>query len=403
MRMARYAFGFKGFLYLGTVASLAGISPDAAAELTFHPSKKISLTPYGVLDVGRAYVNNQHGHPRNYATQDSLTANRLGVHGSVDVTGDTQAVFRFETGFNAFTQEFGRPGYLLNRQAFIGASNKRYGALTLGRQYTPYFHHVGLLGPIHVLTAATGAHPGDVDAMDATLRLNNSLTYTMPKLGAWQAGVQYGMEGYTGHPSRGSAVSAAVRYERGPFSWAAGYVGLHHVPISKAIATFANNAPINSGYRSADGVRILGTAARYASGKRMVSVDYSNVQYRPDAQSLFRQTAVFNTVGLVSTYQLTPSVMLAGGYSYTTETARNGISDPARYHQFSLAQLYTLSKHVAFYAIQGYQSAGGKTLGLVDGASSIVDAVASVGDAQNTTPSSTGYQFVGMVGVRLSF
>jgi hypothetical protein len=65
--------------------------------------------------------------------------------------------------------------------------------------------------------------------------------------------------------------------------------------------------------------------------------------------------------------------------------------------------LYTLSKHVAFYAIQGYQSAGGKTLGLVDGVSSIVDAVASVGDAQNTTPSSTGYQFVGMVGVRLSF
>jgi predicted porin len=388
---------------IGTALAFAIIAPKVSAEVAFHPSEKTSISLYGVLDMAKAYSSNQGGGSNIYTSQGSLTANRIGLLGSVDLNADTQAMFRLESGFDAITGKFGTPGYLFNRQAFVGVSNKRYGTLSLGRQYTPYFHYTGALGLAPALTAATGAHPGDVDAMDATLRLNNSLTYTLPRLGGWQAGVQYGMDGATGRLSRGSTWSAAVRYDYQAFSWSAGYIGLHNIPERKAIATYANNAPINRGYNSADNSRILATAARYTSGERMVGLSYSNVQYRPDAAtSLFKETAVFNTVGLVSTYALTPSLTLAGGYSHTAEKARNGVRDPAHYHQFSAGQLYTLSKYVAFYAVQGYQTAGGETLGLVNGMSAIVDAVASVGDSQNGTPSSSPHQFVAMFGVRFT-
>lgn len=387
---------------IGIAFLLGCIVCDASAEVAFHPTEKTSLALYGVFDIAGAYVSNQGGHSHTYWTQGSLTANRLGLRGTVELSGNTSILFRVESGFDVMTRKLGAPGYLFNRQAFIGVSDKRYGNLTLGRQYSPYFLQMAALGPIHVLTAATGAHPGDVDAMDATLRLNNSLTYTLPRLGNWQASVQYGMEGRTGHFSRGSTVSAAARYDQGAFSWSAGYIGLHNIPLSRAIATFANNAPINRGYNSANSARLLATAAQYTFNKQMAGFNYSNVQYRPNATSLFRQAAEFNTGGAIYSYTATPSFLFAGGYSYTAERARNGIGDPARYHQISAAQLYTLSKYVAFYAVQGYQTAGGQTLGVVNGLSTIVDAVASVGDSQNGTPSSTRNQFVAMVGVRFT-
>lgn len=401
MRTVPPIYRFK-FACIGIALSFGGVARNALAEIAFHPTEKTTLAPYGVLDIGGAYVSNQGGRSNTYWSQGSLTANRIGLRGTVELSDDTQALFRVESGFDVMTGKFGVPGYLFNRQAFIGVSDKRYGTVTLGRQYSPYFLQMAALGPVHVLTAATGAHPGDVDAMDATLRLNNSLTYALPKFGGWQASVQYGMDGHTGHFSRGSTLSAAARYDQGAFSWSAGYIGLNNIPLNKAIATFANNAPINRGYNSADSARLLATAAQYTFNGQMAGVNYSNVQYRPNSASVFKQAAEFNTTGAIYSYTVTPSLLFAGGYSYTAEVARNGISDPARYHQFSVAQRYTLSKYVAFYSVQGYQTAGGKTLGMVNGLSTIIDAVASVGDSQNRTPSSTRNQFVAMVGVRFT-
>ena len=57
---------------------------------------------------------------------------------------------------------------------------RHYGSITAGRQYTPYYLLVGPVGPTSALTGATGAHPGDIDALDTTVRSNNSLTYLSP-------------------------------------------------------------------------------------------------------------------------------------------------------------------------------------------------------------------------------
>ncbi|MGC5829682.1 porin [Ralstonia pseudosolanacearum] len=373
----------------------AGVSMQAAAQS--------SVTLYGVVDTAFAYSSNQGGHSNTYMSQGNLLASKFGLSGTEDLGGGTQALFRLESGFNSATGAQAAAGYMFNRLAFVGLSDKTYGALTLGRQYTPYFQYVAALGPTNVLTGATGAHPGDVDALDTTLRFNNSVTYTLPVIGGLQAGVQYGMGEQPGSISGGSSFSAALRYDYQAFAWSAGYIHLKNIPTSNSVGTFANNSPVNSGYASADSAQLIATAARYTFGKLMVGLNYSNVQYKPGAGSLFTQAAMFNSYGLISTYALTPAITVAAGYSYTAEKARNGISSPARYHQFSMEQTYALSKRTAFYALEAYQKASGKTLRTVGGVSTIVDTVASVGDSQNGTPSSTGHQFAGMVGIRHLF
>ena len=117
---------------------------------------------------------------------------------------------------------------------------------------------------------------------------------------------------------------------------------------------------------------------------------------------MFDDAAIFNTLGLLATYQLTPAVFAGVGYSYTRANVANGISDPAKYQQMSFEQTYSFSRRTAVYMVEAYQIAKGKTLG-VAGTGNQVNAVASVGDSQNDSPSSSRNQSVLMVGIRHSF
>lgn len=386
-----------------TRALVLSCLPFAGAALSSGAAAQSSVTLYGVVDNAFTYVSNQRGHANFYMSQGNLQASKFGLLGSEDIGGGTKAIFRLESGFNSLTGAQSSAGFLFNRQAYVGLSNDRYGTFTLGRQYTPYFQMVGALGPTGVLTGATGAHPGDVDALDTTLRFNNSVTYLSPNIAGLQFSAQYGLGGVPGSVANGSNFSAAFRYDYQPFAVAAGYVKLKDIATSAALGTFAINSPVNSGYATARSAQLFAAAARYNLRDLMVGVNYSNVQYAPGSGSLFAGEAVFNTYGVISTYRITPAVIVGAGYSYTRASKANGMSDPARYHQISLEQTYNLSARTTLYALEAYQLARGKTLIAAGGATSITDAVAVVGDSQNTTPSSGPSQFVGMVGLRHAF
>jgi predicted porin len=122
----------------------------------------------------------------------------------------------------------------------------------------------------------------------------------------------------------------------------------------------------------------------------------------PGSRSIFRDTAVFNTYAALATYRFTPAFDVAGAFSYTLASKANGISSAARYQQYSLKEAYHLSKRTTLYALQAYQHATGDTLG-AKGAGNIIDATPAVGDSQNSTPSSTNGQFVGMLGIAVAF
>ncbi|MGF6568888.1 putative porin [Paraburkholderia sp. GAS333] len=387
-----------------TRAFVLSCLPLAGAALSANASAQSSVTLYGVVDNALTYASNQKGSSNVYMSQGNLQASKFGLLGSEDLGAGTKAIFRLESGFNSLTGAQSSAGYMFNRQAYVGLSNDRYGTLTLGRQYTPYFQMVGALGPTGVLTGATGAHPGDIDALDTTLRFNNSITYLSPTISGLQMSAQYGLGGVPGSVANGSHFSAALRYDYKPFAIAVGYVKLKDIATSAALGSFAINSPVNSGYATARSAQLFAAAARYNWQDLMVGVNYSNVQYAPGHDSLFASQAVFNTYGLISTYRVTPSVIVGGGYSYTQASKANGISDPARYHQISLEQTYNLSQRTTVYLLEAYQHASGKTLvSSGTGTTAITDAVAVVGDSQNTTPSSGPSQFVGMVGLRHAF
>lgn len=372
-----------------------------------------NVSIYGVVDAAMAYTSNQGGDSNTYMRSGNLSASKIGFQGVEDLGGDLKALFLLESGFESDTGAMSSAGTLFNRQAYVGLQSNAYGTLTAGRQYTPYYLLVGSLASSNILTGATGAHPGDIDGLDTTVRISNSLSYSMPAWRGLQASAQYGFGEAADSNAVGSSFSAAVKYSTSPAEFALGYLKLKNGENaasnmamsgqggwnSNASGSFGISA-VNQGYATADSIQYIAASARYTMGKWMVGANASNVQYQAGTRSAFRDTAIFNTAGLISSYQLTPQWFLAAGYSDTFASRANGITDRARYRQLSFEQNYALSKRTSVYLIEARQLASGQTLGQ-NGA--IVDAVASVGDAQNGTPSSNGGQTVVMVGLKHSF
>ncbi len=383
----------------GVMAMSVGAACDVYAQS--------NVTIYGIVDAAIVYSSDQGGKSNTYQRSGNLAGSRLGFRGTEDLGGGLNALFVLENGFNVDDGSLASASTLFNRQSYVGLNSNAYGSLTAGRQYTPYYLFVGPVGPTSSLTGATGAHPGDIDGLDTTIRINNSLTYTSPVFGGAQVSAQYGLGEIAGSTSTGNAFSIGLKYDVNDLKFALGYLKLKNGAnlgagwSSTAAGSFSTSV-INKGYLSAESVQFIAGGARYKIGQLELGVNGSNVQYAPKAGSLFSNTATFNTGGLLATYQLTPLLFVSGGYSYTREKAANGITDPAKYQQLALEQTYSLSKRTALYLLEAYQSADGKTLGAA-GKGSQVNAVAVVGDSQNGTPSGGRNQTVLMAGIRHSF
>jgi predicted porin len=385
----------------------------AAGVISSNAMAQSSVTMYGLIDTGIGYVSNQGGHSNLEMVQGVKNGDRFGFTGSEDLGGGTRTIFTLEGGFNSLTGAAGATGYMFNRQAFVGLTNDNYGTLTAGRQYTPYFYTVGALSGLGAgspLTGWSGAHPGDIDSMDTGLRINNSVMYKSPNMKGLEASAMYAFGGVAGDISSDSVFGAALMYSNGPFEGAVGFNKLNNggknLVTSPTLGNFATSA-INGGYLTAESVRTIGASARYTFGKLMVGVSGSNVAYAPGAYSLFTDKAIFNTAAVFTSYKL-GNLNLGAGYADTHATRSNGITDSANYQQISFGQLYSVSARTRIYSVQAYQRASGKTLYAppTSGTPStpvIQDAVASVGDGQNGTPSSGRSQFVFVLAMQHTF
>ena len=379
----------------------------ACAALACAPAfAQSSVTLYGAVDDAVTYVNNQKGSSNVYLRQGNLYASKFGLQGKEDLGGGTTAIFDLQNGFDLNTGAFSSSGVMFNRQAYVGLQNVRAGTLTAGRQYTPYYMFVGPLTGSAWLTGATGAHPGDIDGLDTTVRINSSLVYTSPNWSGLQASAMYALGGIAGSTGKGQTYSAAVRYLNGPMTLALGYLRMDNAQQTAGFdpastGSFGTSA-LNAGYVSAKAIQHIAAAGNYTLGNLTLGLSYSNVEYQAGARSLFASTAVFNTYAALAVYRFTPAFDAGAGVAYTAASKANGINSAARYQQYSLKQAYHLSKRTTLYALEAYQHAGGQTLGS-GGAGNIVDAAPAVGDSQNGTPSSTRSQFVGMVGIATLF
>jgi predicted porin len=390
----------------GAQPALRWLIPSLFALGAHAALAQSAVTLYGVADDGIAYVNNSLGASRTYLRAGNLSTSKFGLLGTEDLGGGLKALFQLEAGFDMNTGANSTSGLLFNRQAFVGLKSDRAGQLTLGRQYTPYYLFLGPYTGSNWLTGATGAHPGDIDGLDSSFRINNSVSYVSPTIAGVTASAQYGVGGIAGSIERGQSLSAAVRYAAGPIGVAAGYLKMYNTELasgfdSASTASIPTSA-VNAGYVSARSIQHFAVAGNYTIGDLVLGLNYSNVRYAPGGRSLFKDTAIFNTYSGLASYNFTPAFSLGAGYSYTLASKANGIRSAARYHQVSLKEAYNLSKRTTLYALQAYTHANGQTLG-AKGAAQIIDAAALAGDSQNSTPSSTSNQVAVIVGMTVRF
>ncbi|MBN3803631.1 porin [Paraburkholderia sp. Ac-20336] len=378
-----------------------------------------SVTLYGIVDTGLGWQNSSTtlssgakpspgGRSQVKMINGIWAGSRFGLKGSEDLGGGTKAIFQLEEGFNSATGAESTSGLMFSRQAWVGMTNAQFGTLTAGRQYTSYYTLLSTYSPTNWLTGAYGAHPGDIDSLDTLYRANNSLVYTSPNFSGLTVSGSYSLGGNPGSFAAGQTWSVAAQYLHGPFGIAA---GIQRIDNAATVAnpawnsTMSNNgaqtavSAINNGFQSAAKQQRVAVTGGYAFNSQWdVSFAYSNVQYAAGQASLFHGTQIWNTGGAVLHWKPISVLDLGAGYSYTRATSSNGISNTASYNQFNLSQYYTLSKRTGLYALEAYQRANGQTL--AGNGKTIIDATASIGDAQNGAPASSRSQVavgVGMV------
>ena len=400
-----------GKMQLGVLGGLL----SATTILSAPVFAQTSVTLYGAIDNSITYQNSQAslgsnagGHSNVKMTSGANTGSRFGLKGSEDLGSGSAAIFQLESGFNTSTGAQQYTNAMFGRQAWVGLTNTQYGTLTFGRQYTSYYTLAAPYGPVRWLTGFSGAHPGDLDALDTTVRANNSIVYTTPKLYGFTASGSYALGGVAGSVNEGSTWSGALQYAAGPLGLDAGFMKLNNA-ASGGGAFSANStsntggeqavSAITNGYQTAQSQQRFVVAAAYTISPTWdVSATYTNVQYAPGTNSAFRDEEVFNTAGAVVHWRVSSPIGVALGYSYTWASKANGINDAAKYHQVSAQETYSLSPRTSIYFLQAYERANGKTLGTA-GSSSIINATSAIGDGFNTSPSSSPSQIALTLGL----
>ncbi|AKM33004.1 porin [Pandoraea faecigallinarum] len=395
------------------VAILIGSGAAALA----HAQSNVTL--YGIVDGGVGYASNvasvtragTAGRPAvltgatSYAFQSGTwQGSRWGIQGTEDLGGGRKALFRLENGFNIGNGTASQGGAEFGRHAYVGLQDKTYGTVTLGRQYDPLIDLVGSVGGTALLSGV-GAHPGDVDNLDHSSRVNNSVKYRSPTWSGFTFGTMYGFGGQPGTMGRQNTWGLAGQYANGPLTWGVGYSHANNDKASATdttIGTWAGSSEsafassINAGYASAKSRDIIATAMTYQFGNTTLGANYSHTEYSTGTYSRFTRTARFDTAGVLAMYRFAPAFRLGGGYSFTNVNAPAANASGAKYHQFNLAAFYNLSRRTELYALAGYQKASGNTL---DAYGNVIDATASVGDAANGMSSATQSQTVVRLGV----
>jgi len=379
---------------LGTVAGMA------------HAQSSVTL--YGLLDEGlmlntnaKNIVNGKNVGGRQFSV-DSNTGtlgSRWGMRVIEDLGGGMNAVAVLESGINVSTGAFGQGGTAFGRQAYVGIGSRSYGTVTLGRQYDSVNDYVGRYGFAAAFGGSATEHPGDIDNVNHTYRLNNTIKYTSPNFSGLTFGGTASLGGVAGNISQSSGYTFGGNYARGPLGIAIAYVFFKDPAAVGSIlnsnASASTFGSLNSGYlgaKPANSLQIITTGGSYQIGNALIGAVYSNTKYM-NIGAFNGATATFNSFELNAMYRFTPVFSIAGEYNYTKGNAVKGDIGDQTYNQYSLLFDYTLSKRTDLLLLGSFQTASGIN-------STGTAAVANIG---NLGDSSNNHQAVARVEVRHKF
>jgi GBP family porin len=360
-----------------------------------------SVTLYGIIDAGLIYTNNvakgaAHGSLLQ-ATSGEINGSRFGLRGAEDLGGGLKAIFVLENGFNVENGKLGQDSKLFGRQAFVGLSSQRLGAVTLGRQYDSNTDFVLPLSAVAGTFGDTGfAHPFDNDNLNHGFRINNAVKYASPNLDGFRFGGLYAFSN-----NQDFALNRAYSFG-GSYNYGSLNVGAGYLQINGSNSTTNTAGSIDTGESPSNGTGgfVLGSDVQrtataginYAYGPATVGFVYSHSQFQgTKAFGSNNGTVRFDNYELNGRYALTPAITLGASYVYTDGhvTQSNTFGSEPKWNQINVQALYAFSKRTDVYIEGMYQHVSGHGY------------VAFINNSGGA--SSTGNQVVTAVGLRTRF
>jgi predicted porin len=396
-----------------TLSCMAASLTTLAAFSGFADAQS-STTLYGLIDTGLTYNSNAKGARQFSASSGNLDGDRWGVRGSEDLGGGLRAIFKLESGFSIDTGALGQGGALFGRKAYVGLAGP-YGTLTLGRQYDPLGDYVAGFESANAeeLITATewgsiyGAHPGDMDNLDDSYRINNSIKYTSGSYGGFTFGGIYSLGGKAGDVTQNQLFGLGAGYHSTSLSLGIAYEKAKDPNYSvfgtnpnanNSSSTIALNmsSPVFSGFASAGAWQVISAGTTYRIGNATIGGVYSNVAFQHVGREAganlnpkhLSGTASFNIGELNFAYLLMPALQLGASYTYTRGSSVGNISG-ATYNQVNLGANYFFSKRTDLYLVGIYQHASGED-------STGKQAVAAIVNLSNSSGSTQTAVIVGM-------
>jgi len=390
----------------------------AMGAVTGSAYAQSSVTLYGIVDAGLLYNNNVKGSDEFAISQ--ATSSRWGLKGVEDLGGGLQTIFDLENGFTTGTGALAQGGLEFGRKAFVGLNSSTYGTVTVGRQYSVSNDFTAPFASGANWAASGlgyGTHAADVDNVDTTNRIQNSIKYESIVYGGLQFGALYSFGGQAGSVTKNEVIDAGVAYTNGPIKLGAAYdytkdpyyatfgnQGNSSTPSSSTTGA-TTNIPnkIYGGYASAGAQQIIVVGGSYTFGPAIFGLEYSNTQFLSlgsvsavgaltGIPKYTSGSATFNSVEANVTYQLNPALQLGAAYIYTRNSGADGYAG-ATYNQVNLGATYSLSKRTSLYADVFYESASGTDS----------TGKAAVANFSSSTYSSNSHEVATIVGITQKF
>ena len=201
--------------------------------------------------------------------------------------------------------KLGQGGLEFGRQAFVGLGTT-YGTVTLGRQYDSVVDYVGLFEVGDQWGGFYTAHPGDVDNINNSNRVNNAIKYTSNNYRGVTFGGVYAPGGVAGKMGQNQIWSVGGAYNNGPLGVGLAYLNIRNPNASfYGTSTLANStgsaplaslnnisSPVFSGYSGALTQEVIAAGAAYTFGAATVGGTYSNTRFNDLANAVGRAEPV---------------------------------------------------------------------------------------------------------------
>ncbi len=370
------------------------LAPALASLIAAPAFAQSDVSIFGTVDMGYRWSgNNIDSTVSSRSRIDSGTSvpSRIGFRGSESLGNGLTASFILEAAINTAGGELlGGGGF--SRQAFVSLGG-RFGALALGRQYTPGYLLTSEIDPFASVTV------GQYNNVYLTeYRWNNQIGYVSPNWGGFSVAAGYTLNGY-GQESPGNrglgaagdvhALSVVPQYRNGPL-----LVGLHLQELrAKSTGKEADGSSVPVSY---DGkkVRVFDFGGTYDLGPVKLAASYGvrradvadfsadtgTIAGKDSRQWLVGATAPVGAAGkLLASYARRSTEVVAGGAD-------------ARAGQWALGYEHALSKRTSLYGT--YASINNNRSARDHALSSSVGAGYNTGD---------GYQNSFATGIRHSF